>query len=184
MVKATYNQALTKTPVLRGGRTIDESMAAIGRSTDGSSSTNQDVPLVIRKVFLVRTPVMLAFDYFTHDIDQWWPVSAHSAVCGLERQPGGRIYEIGADDRVYVWGHVVDWLPPLHLRLAWTRDQDDDIGTDVQIDFSPNGSDRTRVEFLHRGWKPHQMKRYIDYRRYWDAVMVGGYQDYVRHRRP
>src|SRR5262249_29710022 len=83
-----------------------------------------------------------------------------------------------------VWGHITEWLPPLHLRLAWTMDDADDIGTDVQIDFSPNGRDRTRVEFSHRGWKPHQMKHYIDYRKYWDAVLFNGYQDYVRYRRP
>ena len=167
MVKTTCNPDLTPTTVPPGGATIDE-----------------HVPLVIRKVLLVRTPVMLAFDYFTRDVDQWWPASAHSAGCGLECQLDGRIYEIGADDHMHVWGHITEWLPPLHLRLAWTRDDADDIGTDVQIDFSPNGRDRTRVEFSHRGWKPHQMKHYIDYRKYWDAVMVNGYQDYVRYRRP
>jgi len=156
-------------------------MAAIKRSTDGPSSTSQPVPLVIRKVLLVRAPVTLAFDYFTHDIDEWWPMST---ACGLECRLDGRIYEIGTGDHMHVWGHIAEWRPPLHLRLAWTRDQPDDIGTDVEIDFSPNGSDRTRVELSHRGWKADQMKHYIDYRKYWDIVMINGYQEYVRHRRP
>jgi activator of Hsp90 ATPase-like protein len=182
--RTMWNQDLTTTAVLPGGRTIDESMAAVGRGGGGSSSTSQQAPLVIRKVLLVRTPVALAFDYFTHDIDEWWPVSARSAGCGLECRSGGRIYEIGADDGMHVWGHVTDWLPPLHLRLAWTRDQPDDSSTEVQIDFSANGTDRTRIELSHQGWKPHQMKLYIDYRKYWDTVMINGYQDYVRHRHP
>jgi hypothetical protein len=145
---------------------------------------NQQVLLVIRKILLVRAPVMLAFDYFTKDIDRWWPMSAPSAVCGLERRPGGRIYEIGADDRMHLWGHITQWQPPLYFQLAWTRDQTDHASTEVQIDFSSNGSDRTRVEFSHRGWTSDQMKQYIDYRNYWDTVLINGYQDYVRRRRP
>jgi hypothetical protein len=160
-------------------------MAAIEQITDGSSSMDQHVLLVIRKILLVRAPVMLAFDYFTRDIDQWWPPTpTHSGVCSLERSLGGRMYETGADDCINLWGHITDWLPPLYLQLAWTRDQIDQVDTKVQIEFSSNGSDRTRVEFSHRGWKPHQMKQYLDYRNYWDAVLISGYQDYVRRRRP
>jgi len=150
---------------------------------------NQLASLAIRKVLLVRAPVMLAFEYFTRDIDQWWPIATHSCAkssakaCRLECSPGGRIYEIAADDRIHLWGHVTDWQPPFHLRFAWEPDQADHIGTEVQIDFSANGRDRTRIEFLHQGWQPHQMKHYVDYRRDWDVVLIDGYQAYVRRRR-
>lgn len=143
---------------------------------------NQQVLLVIRKILLVRAPVMLAFDYFTHGIDEWWPpMSDDSGVCCLERGPGGRLYEAGADDRIELWGRITEWQPPLHLQFAWMRDDSD---TKLQIEFLSNGKDRTRIEFSHRGWKPHQMEQYMDYRDYWDAVLINGYQDYVRRRRP
>jgi hypothetical protein len=145
---------------------------------------NQHVLLVIRKVLLVRAPVMLAFSYFTRDVDEWWPSTSRSGGCSLECNLGGRIFETGADDHIHLWGHVTDWQPPLYLQLAWTRDQTDDVATEVQIDFLSNGSNRTRVEFSHRGWKPHHLTQYMDYRNYWDAVLIDGYQDYVRRRRP
>jgi hypothetical protein len=146
---------------------------------------NQHVLLVIRKILLVRAPVMLAFDYFTHDIGRWWPtMSTHSGVCSLERGVGGRIYETDVDDRIHLWGHIIDWQPPLSLQFAWTRDQADHSDSKVHIEFSSNGTARTRIEFSHGDWKPHQMKQYIDYRNYWDDVLIGGYQDYVRRRRP
>lgn len=150
---------------------------------------NELVSLSIRKVLLVRSPVVLAFDYFTRDIGQWWPMSTHSygkssaATCRLECIPGGRIYEIGVDDDIHLWGQLTEWRPPFHLRFAWAPDQADDIGTDVQIEFSENGRERTRVELLHEGWRPHQMKHYVDYRRDWDVVLINGYQDYVQRRR-
>jgi hypothetical protein len=143
---------------------------------------NEHILLIVRKILLVRAPVVLAFDYFTKDISNWWP--AGSAVCCLERGPSGRIYEIGADDRTTIWGEVIDWRPPLLVQIAWTRDLADHPGTVVQIDFSSNGSDRSRIEFSHQGWKPHQMSQYLEYRNYWDSVLIGGYQDYVRRRRP
>jgi hypothetical protein len=128
--------------------------------------------------------VVLAFDYFTRDIGDWWPTPTDSAVCCLECGLDGRIYQIEAGDSVNLWGHVTDWQPPQYFQIAWTRDQADHADTVVQIDFSPNGSDRTRVEFSHRGWKPHQMTQYIEYRSYWDVVLIDGYQNYVRRRRP
>jgi Activator of Hsp90 ATPase homolog 1-like protein len=173
-----------RTPVPPSQPAINESATAIGQSTDGSSSTNQHVLLIIRKVLLVRAPVMLAFDYFTRDINDWWPPMSPSGIRGLECHMGGRIYESGSDEHIHLWGRVTDWQPPLYLQLAWTRDQTDDVGTEVLIDFSSNGSNRTRLEFSHRGWKPHELKQYIDYRNYWDAVLISGYQDYIRRRRP
>jgi hypothetical protein len=144
---------------------------------------NEHVLLVIRKILLVRAPVMLAFDYFTNDIGQWWPMPTDSSACRLERRLAGRIYQIEADDREHPWGEITDWQPPLCLRIAWTRDRADHASTEVQIDFLSNGSDRTRIEFAHRGWKPHEMTQYVEYRNYWDTVLVNGYQDYVRRRR-
>jgi uncharacterized protein YndB with AHSA1/START domain len=142
---------------------------------------NDYLLLVIRKILLVRAPVALAFDYFTSDISDWWPsMSTDSGICTLERGVGGRIYEVRADDRIDLWGSITEWRPPHHLQFSWTRDN---IDTTVQIEFLSNGSDRTRVEFSHKAWKPHQFKQYVEYRNYWDSVLVNGYQDYVRRRR-
>jgi hypothetical protein len=186
MIKKSNGQDILeqRTPVPPSQPTIDESATASGQSAGGSSPVNQQVLLIIRKVLLIRAPVMLAFDYFTRDISAWWPPGSPSGSCRLEGKLNGRIYETADDDHIHLWGRVIDWQPPLYLQLAWTRDQTDDSSTEVQIDFLSNGSNRTRLEFSHRGWKPHQLKQYIDYRSYWDAVLISGYQDYVRRRRP
>jgi hypothetical protein len=185
IVKKSHNQDLWKASMFLGQRTTDKSMAAIAQVTEGSSSPRREALLAIRKVLLVRASVVLAFDYFARDISQWWPTSGHSGGCSLECKKGGRIYEIEADDRIRLWGHVTDWQPPFHLGLAWAPDQVNHIGigTEVQLDFSSNGSDRTRVEFLHHGWQLDQIKHYTDYRKYWEGVLIDGYQDYVRRRR-
>jgi uncharacterized protein YndB with AHSA1/START domain len=171
------------TSLLLARPTATEAVATIGPHA-GESPFADDVSLVIRKVLLVRAPVTLAFDYFTQDIDQWWPAPPHSAGCGLERGLGGRIFETRANGGMHVWGRITEWQPPFHLRFTWAPDQGDPMDAEVQISFAPNGSDRARIEFSHRGWRLHQTKDYIDYRTYWDDVLINGYQNYVRRRRP
>ncbi len=108
---------------------------------------------------MVGVPVDRAFGIFTEGIDRWWLRdhkigTAHLQRAVLEGRPGGRWYELDVDGSECDWGRVLEWDPPHSLVLAWQIDTDmqfnPDLVTQVEVRFTPEGSERTRVELEHR----------------------------------
>jgi hypothetical protein len=106
-----------------------------------------------------------AFEYFTANFADWWPVEGHSILEGckgaaLEPREGGRWYEFG-DSGECDWGRVIAWEPPGRLLLAWQLDHtwtyDPDFLTEVEVRFIAEGDATTRVEVEHRN-----MDRFAD----------------------
>ena len=110
----------------------------------------------IVKTVTVRCAPATAFRVFTADIGRWYPLarfSIHPAVdCRLEPHVGGRLYEIGADGRETLWGHVLEWNPPHALALSWQArcSEEEAQRSDVSFRAVPDG---TEVRLVHAGWE-------------------------------
>ena len=110
----------------------------------------------------------VAFEIFTAQIDQWWrrgPKYRHTGSEGgiihIEPRVGGRLFEslatsptnpTSAASTVIEVGRVRIWSPPVRLAFSWRNANfAADESTDVEIEFTPNGSG-TLVVVTHRGW--------------------------------
>jgi uncharacterized protein YndB with AHSA1/START domain len=113
----------------------------------------------IRKTIRVGVPATRAFDVFTAGMHRWWP-AAHSilkvprAAIAVEPRVGGRWYERGVDGSECTWGRVVAWDPPQRVVVTWQLNgdfiYDPEFETEVEIQFTPDGPDATRVDLEHR----------------------------------
>lgn len=116
--------------------------------------------LSVRKSILVEAPREHVFDVFTRHFDRWWPRSHHIGTCAaftaiMEPRTGGRWYERGEDGSECEWGTVLEWNPPRRVLLAWNLDPDwhydAEQETEVEVVFTAEGAERTRVDLVHRG---------------------------------
>ncbi len=71
----------------------------------------------------------------------------------IEPRVGGRWYERGDDGSTFQWGSVLAWEPHSRLVLSWNINADwqydPTLKTEIEVRFSADGSDRTRVELEH-----------------------------------
>jgi uncharacterized protein YndB with AHSA1/START domain len=114
-----------------------------------------------QQTFTVDATVERAFDVFTNGLDSWWPRahrigSSELVKAVLEPRTGGRWYEVGVDGSECNWGSVLAWEPPTRLVLAWQLngrfeyDPDSAHASEVEINFTALGPDRTEVSLEHR----------------------------------
>lgn len=115
-------------------------------------------PAPVRRSLVVKTSRERAFSVFTDGFGRWWPAS-HTISAGfktavIEPRAGGRWYEVGEDGTEADWGHVLAWEPPSRLLLAWQISAefqfDPTLITEVEVRFSAEGPNATRVDFEHR----------------------------------
>ena len=140
----------------------------------------------IHKTVRVAVPANRAFEVFTASMHRWWP-AAHSilkaprASITVEPRVGGRWYERATDGSECMWGRVVTWDPPARLVLTWqlTADfaYDPAFETEVEIRFTPDGSNATRVDLEHRnleryGEKADAIRPMLDSPEGWGACLT------------
>jgi uncharacterized protein YndB with AHSA1/START domain len=114
----------------------------------------------VRKQLLVAAPQAHCFAVFT-DMTSWWPLATHhtgevdAAASVIEPSAGGRWYELGVDGSTCEIGRALAWEPPDRLVLAWELDEefrhDAAKGSVIEVRFTAEGPDQTRVELEHRG---------------------------------
>lgn len=134
-------------------------------------------PLV--KTVVVAAPVERAFDLFTAEIGQWWPLVTHSVgqesavSVEIECRLGGRIVETVQDGTTYVWGTVTDWSPGSTLTFTWHPGQPETEATLVTVSFQPTG-EQTEVRLVHTGWdnRPDGARARTGYNTGWDSVLA------------
>ncbi len=128
--------------------------------------TQQTTDTPVRRSVTVAVPVEKAFAVFTERFDTWWPAEHHIGAAdyqGAELEPrqGGRWYERGTDGSECDWGQVLAWEPPHRLLLSWqiTPDWQPEPelarSSEVEVRFTAEGPDRTRVDVEHRGFDRH-----------------------------
>ena len=113
------------------------------------------IPPVIKKV-IVECSQEAAFDFFTNDIGQWYPLDRFSirpsVDCRIEQGVGGRVYEIDVDGQETLWGYVLEWNPPQKLAISWQARVSGDEAQRVEIYFRTVATG-TEVELVHSGWE-------------------------------
>lgn len=113
-------------------------------------------PLV--KTVVVTPEPARAFELFTDQIAQWWPLATHSvgeadAVdVEIQGRVGGQIVETLADGRTSVWGTVTTWDPPHHVAFTWHPGRLAAEATIVSVRFTPHDAG-TQVQLTHSGWE-------------------------------
>jgi uncharacterized protein YndB with AHSA1/START domain len=143
-------------------------------------------PNRVQKTVLVAAPQAIAWRVFTEQIGTWWPLahykigSANAVDAVVEPRVGGRWYERGEDGTDCAWGSVLAWEPPRRLVLTWdiTADwkYDPTLGTEIEVQFLPEGEGRTRVELEHRkldryGARRDEMRRIFDTEGDWGRLL-------------
>jgi uncharacterized protein YndB with AHSA1/START domain len=116
-------------------------------------------PAPVRKTIQVKASQERAFEVFTAGMGRWW-VKGHSINTSpqqdviVEPREGGRWYERGKDGSECQWGHVIEWDPPRRLLLAWQIGADwrfdPALVTELEVRFTPEGPNATRVDLEHR----------------------------------
>ncbi len=107
---------------------------------------------ICKSIWIARSPEN-SFKVFCEDIGEWWPGGfggKDSRLC-LEREAGGRFYEVRADGTEYEIGRVTAYQPPSIVAFSW-RAPSWDVITQVEIRFSAEAGG-TRVELEHSGWE-------------------------------
>lgn len=115
----------------------------------------------IVKQITVPLPVQEAFDLFTKNMTDWWPLDEQHSIFGgeaagvvFEGHEGGRIYEFTKDGREEMWGEVAVWDPPDRVVYSWNPnpERDDSKSTEIEVRFEPDG-ERCRLTLEHRAWE-------------------------------
>ena len=120
----------------------------------------------IRMQLVVEAPIERAFEVFTQRFGDFKPpehnmLAVPIAETVFEPRVGGHIVDRGADGSECRWARVLVYEPPARVVFSW------DIGptwqvetepentSEVEVRFTAEGPDRTRVEFEHRNIDRH-----------------------------
>jgi uncharacterized protein YndB with AHSA1/START domain len=120
----------------------------------------------VRASIVVEAAIERAFEVFTVGIGSWFPseynlLSTEIAERVFEPRVGGRVYDRGADGSECHWGRVLGYEPPHRVVISWDISPRWQIETDaektseVEVRFTSEGPDRTRVDLEHRNLDRH-----------------------------
>jgi uncharacterized protein YndB with AHSA1/START domain len=128
--------------------------------------TMQAADTSVRKSIVVEAPAERAFSVFTEGIGSWWHpdhhiIEAELAEMVFEPRVGGHIYDRGVDGSECRWARVLAYEPPRRvvfswdINTAWKLETDPEKTSEVEIRFTAEGPERTRVELEHRNLDRH-----------------------------
>ncbi|MCG2624873.1 SRPBCC domain-containing protein [Arthrobacter sp. I2-34] len=116
-----------------------------------------------------------AFEGFTDLIHLWWPVDSHSVYGeGSHVEFEDRVLtETSPADEVSIWGDVLDWQPPVRLRVTWHPGTTPATAGTVDVEFAPAADGSTVVRLTHTGWErdPEGASRRAEYAAGWPPVL-------------
>jgi uncharacterized protein YndB with AHSA1/START domain len=115
---------------------------------------------------VVQGEIEQAFEVFTDGIGTWFPseynlLEVDIAERVFEPRVGGHIYDRGTDGTECHWARVLAYEPPNRVVFSWDISPQWQIETtpertsEVEVRFTPEGPDRTRVELEHRHLDRH-----------------------------
>lgn len=143
-----------------------------------------DGPEPVRKKVVVAASPDVAFQRFTAETAEWWPMDAFSvhgdgATVEFGEAEGEQIVERGPGGEAAVWGTVLDADPPRKLRFTWHPGRDPATAQEVEVTFLSTG-ESTEVTLVHGGSdvSPEEPeRRELDDTR-WDDVL-GAFRESV-----
>jgi uncharacterized protein YndB with AHSA1/START domain len=128
--------------------------------------TVQTTDTSVHQSIVVDAPIERAFAVFTEDIGSWWPADHHILEAQLaemvfEPQVGGHVYDRGVDGSECRWARVLVYEPPTRVTISWDIDLQWQLETnpertsEVDVCFTAESADRTRVDLEHRNLDRH-----------------------------
>ena len=120
----------------------------------------------VRQSITVEAPIERAFSVFTDDIGSWWNPDHHLLDAALaemvfEPRVGGYVYDRGTDGSECRWARVLAYEPPTRvvfswdINLQWELETDLEKTSEVEIRFTAEDANRTRVDLEHRNLDRH-----------------------------
>ena len=128
--------------------------------------STQTADTSVRSSIVVDAPIERAFSVFTDGIGSWWPTEHHILQAELaemvfEPRVGGHVYDRGVDGSECRWARVLAFDPPTRfviswdINLQWQLETDPARTSEIEVRFTADGADRTRVELEHRNLDRH-----------------------------
>jgi uncharacterized protein YndB with AHSA1/START domain len=128
--------------------------------------TAQTEATAVQTAIVVDAPIERAFRVFTEGISTWWPPEHHLlqeelAETVFEPHVGGHIYDRGVDCSECRWARVLAYDPPVRvvfswdINTKWELETDVDKTSEVEITFTAETPERTRVVLEHRNLERH-----------------------------
>jgi uncharacterized protein YndB with AHSA1/START domain len=128
--------------------------------------TTQAEETSIRTEVVVAAPIERAFRVFTERFDQIKPrehnlLGVDIAESVFEPRSGGRVYDRGVDGSECQWGRVLAYQPPERIVFTWDIsprwqiESELDRASEVEVRFSAETQERTRVTLEHRHLDRH-----------------------------
>lgn len=116
---------------------------------------------VVRREIVVDAPIDKAFTVFTDRFGDFKPpehnlLQVPISETVFEAKVGGHIYDRGADGSECRWARILVYDPPHRLVFSWDIgptwqfESDPDRTSEVEVTFTLETPDRTRVELEHR----------------------------------
>ena len=120
----------------------------------------------IQNSIVVDAPIERAFAVFTDDFGSFKPrehnmLQVDIAETVFEPREGGRIYDRGIDGSECHWARVLAYEPPNRIVFSWDISPHWQVETDlekaseVEVHFTAETPERTRVELEHRNLDRH-----------------------------
>jgi len=114
----------------------------------------------------VDAPIERAFAVFTEDLGRFKPREHNMLAVEIdetvfEPRTGGRVFDRGVDGSECQWARVLTYEPPDRIVFTWEISPQWQIETDlsrsseVEVRFTPESGERTRVEIEHRHLDRH-----------------------------
>ncbi len=121
---------------------------------------------IVRRSIVVNAPIELAFRTFTERFGEFKPrehnlMSSPIAETVFEPRVGGHIYDRAEDGTECRWARILAFDPPdrvvftWDISPTWQVETDHDLTSEVEVRFTTEAADRTRVELEHRNLDRH-----------------------------
>jgi uncharacterized protein YndB with AHSA1/START domain len=119
----------------------------------------------VRAQIVVEVPIEHAFEVFTENAN-WKPpehnlLGVEIAESVFEAREGGHVYDRGVDGNECRWARVRAFEPPTRVVLDWLITPQWSLASDlsrtseVEVRFTADAPERTRVEIEHRNLDRH-----------------------------
>jgi uncharacterized protein YndB with AHSA1/START domain len=116
---------------------------------------------VVRRQIVVKAPIDKAFAVFTGRFGDFKPrehnlLRVPIAETVFEAKVGGNIVDRGEDGSECRWARILAYEPPHRVVFSWDIgptwqvESDPDLTSEVEVTFTAETPDRTRIELEHR----------------------------------
>jgi len=129
-------------------------------------TTQAQAGTTVRTQIVVEAPVERAFRVFTEEFGSFKPpehnlLAVEIAETVFEPHAGGHLYDRGVDGSECRWARVLAYEPPNRVVISWDInarwqiEADPSKTSEVEVRFTPESPERTRVELEHRNLDRH-----------------------------